>query len=34
VALASDLKIQLVTSDREILAAFPSTAISIEAFAP
>lgn len=34
VALAQDLGLQLVTSDREILAAFPALAIAIESFAP
>lgn len=33
VALASDLRVRLVTSDREILAAFPAQAIAIEQFA-
>ena len=33
VALARDLRVKLVTSDREILAAFPSLAIAIEDFA-
>ncbi len=34
VALASDLSVRLLTSDREILAAFPTLAITIERFAP
>ena len=34
VALASDLRVQLLTSDREILAAFPALAVAIEHFAP
>jgi len=34
VALASDLRVRLVTSDREILTAFPVHAIAIEQFAP
>jgi predicted nucleic acid-binding protein len=33
VALASDLGVQLLTSDREVLAAFPTLAIAIERFA-
>ena len=34
VALASDLRVQLLTSDREILAAFPVLAVAIDQFAP
>lgn len=33
VALADDLGIRLVTGDRRVLAAFPSTAVSVDAFA-
>jgi predicted nucleic acid-binding protein len=33
VALADDLKTTLVTSDKQILAAFPSLAVSLKAFA-
>ena len=33
VALASDLRVQLLTSDQEILAAFPTVAVAIERFA-
>ncbi len=34
VALASDLRARLLTSDRELLAAFPTLAVAIERFAP
>ena len=34
VALASDLRARLLTSDRELLAAFPTLAVAIEQFAP
>jgi predicted nucleic acid-binding protein len=33
VALARDLRVKLMTSDGEILAAFPKLAVTIESFA-